>query len=119
MGLVIVVAAIIISMGASILGEFATQTCTGTYVDTGVARNDLNTSVNPVTSSKYGCCTAGAWNGSACTNWDTTAKTNVTQKGNVSLATFGNWIPLISLVVVAAIVIGVIVGYLGRGSGSV
>ena len=72
MGLIVVVAAIIISMGASILGELQGQQTTQ--------------------SLPY----------------------NITGKGLEGLTTFGNWIPLIALVIVAAIVIGVIVRYLGN-----
>ena len=45
---------------------------------------------------------------------------NVSTQGLTGLTTFANWIPLIALVIVAAIVIGVIVKYLGgAGGGSV
>lgn len=43
---------------------------------------------------------------------------NVTGKGLEGMSTFGNWIPLIALIVVASIVIGVIVTYLGRSAGA-
>jgi hypothetical protein len=77
MGLVVVVAAIILSMGASILASLqATQTAN-------------------------------------------TLQYNITGKGLTGLGTFGDWLPLIALVVVASIVIGVIVGYLGKSSGAV
>ena len=77
MGLVVVVAAIILSLGASIL------------------------------TSLQGQQTAN------------TVAYNITGKGLTGLVTFGDWIPLIALVVVASIVIGVIVTYMSRASGSV
>ena len=42
---------------------------------------------------------------------------NVTGKGLEGMETFGNWIPLIALIVVAAVVIGIIVRYLGGAAG--
>ena len=77
MGLVVVVAAIILSLGASILVSLQNQQTSN--------------------SLAY----------------------NITGKGLTGLGTFGDWIPLIALVVVASIVIGVIVNYMGKTSGSV
>lgn len=39
---------------------------------------------------------------------------NITQKALESLQTFGDWLPTLALVVVAAIIIGVLFFYLGR-----
>ena len=75
MALTVVVAAIIISMGSSILTELQ-----GQQVENSTA-------------------------------W------NATGKGLTGMITFANWIPMIALVVVAAIVIGVIVTYLGKAGG--
>ena len=81
MALIVVVAAIIIGMGASILSELRTQQGT-TY----------GTSSLPY---------------------------NISGQGLTGLTTFGNWLPLIALVIVASIVIGVIVKYMGQAGGSV
>lgn len=75
LGLVVVVAAIILGMGAEILAELQEQ--------------------QTANSSAY----------------------NITSQGLAGLAVFGNWIPLIALVLVASIVIGVIVRYLGNAGG--
>ncbi len=75
MALVVVVAAIIISMGAQILGQMQAQQTTN-----GIPYN-------------------------------------ITGQGLVGLVTFGQWIPLISLVIVAAVVIGVIINNLGGSAG--
>jgi hypothetical protein len=75
MGLVIVVAAIIISMGASILTSL-----------------QLQQTANSVAA-------------------------NITGQGLAGLVIFGQWIGLISLVIVASIVIGVIVNYMGGMGG--
>ena len=120
MGLVVVVTAIIISFGATLLVGFSQNTCTSpkTYVPY-VLNGSAATSTpnNPVTGAKYGCCTT--WNGTDCTNWDTTYTQNITMRGLSGTQTFGDWIPLIALVVVASIVIGVIVNYMGKQTGSV
>ena len=77
LALVIVVASIIISMGATILGQLKLQ------------------------------------------QTDSSLEANVTNQGLAGMVTFGNWIPLIALVIAASIVIGVIVKYLGGVSGGV
>lgn len=77
LGMTVVVAAIILSMGASILSELQGQQ----------TENSL----------AY----------------------NITGSGTEGLVVFGNWIPLIALVLVAAIVIGIIVRYLGAADGTV
>jgi len=43
--------------------------------------------------------------------------TTIVNYGVSGISTFAQWIPLISLVVVLAIVIGVIVSYMGRSTG--
>lgn len=42
---------------------------------------------------------------------------NVTGQGLESMETFGDWLPTLALVVIAAIIIGVLVYYLGRAGG--
>ena len=39
---------------------------------------------------------------------------NVTNEGLESMQTFGEWLPTLALVVIAAVIIGVLVFYLGR-----
>lgn len=46
-----------------------------------------------------------------------TWENNVTISGLDALSTFGDWLPTLALVVVAAIIIGVVVMYLGRQTG--
>jgi len=75
LALTIVVAAIIISMGAEILTQLQSQQTAQSY--------------------SY----------------------NVTTYGLTGMSTFGTWIPLIALVVVASIVIGVIVRYMSGAGG--
>ena len=42
---------------------------------------------------------------------------NVTGEGLEAMETFGQWLPTLALVVIAAIIIGVLVYYLGRAGG--
>lgn len=48
-----------------------------------------------------------------------TYEANVTTSGLSALGTFGDWLPTLALVVIAAIIIGVVVMYLGRQTGGV
>ena len=41
---------------------------------------------------------------------------NVTGEGLESMETFGDWLPTLALVVIAAVIIGVLVFYLGRSA---
>jgi len=120
LALTIVVAAIIISMGAQILDTMQQQQCDytwGTYSETmanasgGDAEGD-----NLVTGDKSGCCQS-LTNSTACDVWYYDTATNVTYLGLTGTGTFGTWIPLIALMVVAALVIGIITRYIG-GAGA-
>ena len=119
MGLVIVVAAIILAIGATLLSGLATTQCTGTFITNTSRPTTATLGVNPANNLWYGCCSATVGGDNNCTNWDTSAKANVSVKGLAGLVVFGDWIPLIALVVVASIVIGVIVGYLSKQNGAV
>jgi len=48
---------------------------------------------------------------------DGTWEENISTSGLNALATFAEWLPTIALVVVAGVIIGVVVMYLGRKSG--
>lgn len=39
---------------------------------------------------------------------------NVTEKGLESLETFGDWLPIVAIAVIAAVVIGIVIIYFGR-----
>jgi hypothetical protein len=119
MGLVIVVAAITLSIGAALIGGLATTQCTGTFITNTSRPTTATLGVNPANNLWYGCCSTITGADNNCTNWDTSAKANASVKGLASMTVFGDWIPLIALVIVASIVIGVIVSYLGKSSGSV
>ena len=86
MALMLVVAAVVISIGATILSDLQKDQCE----DAG-----------------------GTYSNGACAGYETYA-VNASGQGLESMETLGDWLPLIALVVAAAIVIGVIVGYLGR-----
>lgn len=88
MALMLVIAAVIISIGASILSDLQEDQCE----DAG-----------------------GTYSNGACPGYETYA-VNVSGEGLEGMETLGDWLPLIALVIAAAIVIGVIVGYLGRST---
>ena len=88
MVLMLVIAAVITSIGASILTDLQESQCE----DAG-----------------------GTYSGGACPGFESYS-VNVSGQGLEGLETIGDWLPLIALVVAAAIVIGVIVGYLGRAA---
>jgi hypothetical protein len=121
LALVIVTAAIIIGIGSQILYGLQTQQCTGnsrTWIDNTTRPNLAVVATNPVTGAWYGCCNTITGTGNNCTIWTTDiAALNVTTQGSGGLVIFSQWIPLISLVVVASIVIGVIVRYMGGMGG--
>jgi len=126
LALVIVVASIIISMGASILSSLATNQCSsasGSWIPVGYCHTGVTTCNstidNPVTDAKYGCCAAAVNASQDCVTWSDNEGLAVTGKGIDGMVTFGNWIPLIALVIAASIVIGVIVKYLGGTAGGV
>lgn len=121
LALVIVVSAMILGLGSSILNGLSVNDCPYTFVTNVTPATGAVSVVNPVTGVNYGCCTtlnpAGTNN---CTTWYTaSASINASAKGMTGLATFGNWLPLIALVLVAAVVISVIVRYMGGIGGGV
>lgn len=113
LAILFVVAVMMISIGGQILAQIQETQCDYTWVE-----NYVNSpSVNPIDSSYTGCCVSINSTDSTlnCTSWATSdVSSNTTYKGLQGVTTFGNWLPLIALIVVASIVIGVIVAYLGR-----
>ena len=115
MALTIVVAAIIISMGTTILTDMEENNCPYTY---GAVNGSSTVTADPVSETYSGCCQTFGTGNSNCTLWYSSAAYNATHQGISGMITFADWIPMIALVVVAAIVIGVIVTYLGKVGGS-
>ena len=86
-GVVFVVVAIVVSFGSQILGQIRQSQCGGSW------------------NSSSNLCLGGK-----------TLQHNITIKGLDALAKIGEWLPTLALVVIAAIVIGIVVTYLGRTS---
>lgn len=99
MALMLVVAAVVITVGSAILNGLAEQECEET--------------TSAIWTAQEGLCGISTEAGEP-TNNATDYATNVTIEGLEGMETLGDWLPLIALVVAAAIVIGIIVGYLGR-----
>lgn len=114
-----VVAAFVISMGATILTDLGERNCDYTWItNTSVATGNV-IGANPVFDAYIGCCqTVSPAGSNNCTNWVTNqAALNVSAQGNLSMAELGSWLPTLALVMVAAVIIAVLVAYLG-GAGS-
>jgi len=125
--LVLVVAAIVISVGATLNTSLAsTSNCVGTWF-TG-SGNTSNASlvtnpmrINPLDNTWSGCCTTlntsyplGGDNTGYCRVWYTqSVALNTTYHGINSMNTLGTWLPIIAIVVAAVIVISLLVTYLG------
>ena len=110
MAIMFLIAGIVISIGTVILHEMRVQRCEdigGTYVANTVFDNSTPQTL------RSGCCTS-FYNTSYCDAYSTTSSYNITDSGIEGTTTLADWLPLIALVVAASIVIGVIVGYMGR-----
>jgi len=112
--LVLIVAAITISLGGEIQDNFGSVQCSNAgYTYGNFAGSD---STNPLTGNKYGCCqSVNASDSTDCDTWWTgNVAFNITDKGLDASLQLGNWLPTIALIVAAAIIIGILVVYLGR-----
>jgi len=108
----LVVVALMISIGASIMGEMQDTTCVGTYATFNSTGND-SVGVDPVSSTYTGCCTTVDVD-NECRSWFSSASYNSTYSGTQGLSNFGDWLPLIALVIAASIVIGIVVRHMGN-----
>ena len=98
-----IVAVFAISMGSNILTDLATNSCEGQGY----------TWSNDACWSTYNA-TDGCPTGSNCVEASYAAYNVTTDGGLESMETFGEWMPTLALVVIAAVIIGVLVYYLGR-----
>jgi len=117
LGIVFVVVAFVLSIGAQINNNFQKTICDGTWYETGVVNVSVTTvPINPVTGGSYGCCASVNTSGDSCVTWETTkASLNTSVDGTNAIVELGSWLPTLALVVIAAIVIGVLITYLARG----
>lgn len=123
MAILIVIAAIAISIGASLESSIAENNlCVGTWF-TGTGNTTARSPApltNPVGGSWSGCCTTvnSTAEGNYCMTWYTSSiALNTTYNGLEASKTLGQWLPIIAIVVAAVVVIGLLVMYLG-GLGS-
>lgn len=121
------VAGIIISFTLLMQSKIQIQTCpsNSTWGEgwNNSARFTGGIGANKITNDYSGCC--GFINGSAksqgkdCNSWSYSAAFNSTGGAIEGVAIFSVWFVLIVLAVVFAIIIGIIVKYIGGGSGQV
>jgi len=101
----IVVAAISIAIGGSILSTLQVSQCVGTY------GTYNNTNIGTL------CCSSvNASNTNQClTMQEGSVAYNITGFGLTSLSTMGQWIPLLALVIIASVIIVVVIRSFGGG----
>lgn len=118
--IIFVVAFFIFSIGSIVMTDLSEEFCDATWLDTNYCKPGVTTcnatTANPVTGDRWGCCTT--LNASQdCTAWSTSkTAANISQSGNEAIEEMASWGPTLALVLVAAIIIGVLITYLARGS---
>lgn len=119
--LIFIVVGVALSIGASLIEDVQEDVCqTGdTWVTLGTIASGHLGGNNPVTGAKYGCCQTGGTN---CTVWRTNDyAVNASHQSNLAIDEISGWQSTIALVIVAAIIIGILIGALyvrfGRGEG--
>jgi len=115
----LVVISFTISIGSTILSDLGEETCDYTWISNTTIPTGANISGNPAAEDKWlGCCVT-VDTGNNCTEWHHSASLNVSFRGSESMQELGSWMPTLSLVMIAAIIIGVLVTYLSGGSSRV
>lgn len=115
--MIFIVAFFLFSIGSIIMQDLSEEYCDGTWVTNTTRAVGLMTG-NPVYagSPSYGCCTT-IISGNNCSAWSTTKTSgNISAKGIESIEELSSWGPTLALVIIAAIIIGVLITYLARGS---
>lgn len=110
LAILLVIAAIAIAIGANVLDDTQETICDYSWVNL----DSSFVGVNQITGTYAGCCYAvNSTNTSDCAVWayNQTAL-NTTMEGLESMETLSDWLPLIALIVAAAIIIGILVTYL-------
>jgi len=115
--IIFVVAFFIFSIGSVIMQDIGEEFCDYTWITNTTIATGANISGNPSFNDDwYGCCITTD-TGNNCTEWDTTKTSmNISGHGLDSLEEMSSWGPTLALVVIAAIIIGVLITYLARGS---
>ena len=114
MALALSVAGIVVSFSLLVTAELQEETCpTNTTWVTGFTNSPT---ANTVTGNFDGCCNViNSTGGSTlnCTTWGYGAAFNATQDTTDGVGEFSDWFTIIALAIVFAIVIGIIVKYIG------
>ena len=109
-----IVVAFAISMGSNILADLQQNQCDYTWM----AGATNSAAVNPLTSDYTGCCQTVGTGTLNCSTWYAGSYAmNTTVEGLDALDTMASWLPTLGLVVIAAVIIGVLIFYLGRRTG--
>jgi len=117
LALTLAVAGIIISFTLLVQQQLGEEMCpTGSAYLTLSAPQD-NATVHTKTSLNEGCCTTGRGNASICHAWTSSAAFNASWDAEEGVAEFSEWFVIIALALVFAIILGVIVKYIGGAGG--
>lgn len=120
--IIFIVAFFLFAIGSIIMEDLSEEFCDDTYFATDYCSKGVvkcnNTLVNPVTGGYFGCCEDGP-NATTfdCVTWATDKTSgNISQSGSEAIEELAGWGPTLALVIIAAIIIGVLITYLARGS---
>jgi hypothetical protein len=122
MALAMAVAGIVIAFSLLVQSQVQEETCSatgtyGAYASSGPGAD--GTAQNPVTGTFSGCCTTiNSSNAADCDTWDLPDAFNASQEAIDGVGEFADWFTIIALAIVFAIIIGIIVRYIG-GAGRI
>lgn len=110
-----VVAFFALSIGSVMLDSVHESFCDYTYYEPGEVNSTFTSGTNPTTGAYWGCCQTTNASANSCVTWYTDSYSiNTTYQGNESLIELADWGPTLALVIIAAIIIGVLITYLGK-----
>lgn len=116
-GVVLIVAFFVFSIGLIIMEDMQEDFCDYTWIDTDTANISVCSSSNAVTGGYWGCCQTTNASPNSCAAWYTGSYSqNASMDGSESLDELASWGPTLALVLIAAIIIGVLLTYLARGT---
>lgn len=106
-----VVTAFALAMGAGILSSLMENQCDYTWM----AGATSSATTNPITGDYTGCCQTVGSGTLNCSAWYAgNYALNASAEGLGALDNISSWLPTLGLVVIAAVIIGVLIFYLGR-----
>jgi len=119
--IVFVVAFVLFGVGQIIMTGLQEEFCDYTFLDTNYCARGADycnsTTVNPVTSQRFGCCQTTN-ESHDCVTWNTEKYSiNTSYQGQLAITELADWGPTLALVIIAAIIIGVLITYLAKSSG--